>query len=116
MNEQQSNRKNYFKVISDFLAVRIDCDVNQIKDKIDYIKNIVTSNKGYFHIRSSSIERLYGFFMESNNFRDIVQYMYAYVEQIGYIIEFQIGSEFATETFKINSALRDDPNCGKVDL
>lgn len=71
MTEQSSNRENYFKVISDFLAVRIHCDVNQIKDKIDYLKEIVTSNKGYLHIKGSSIERPYGFFMDSD-FKDIV--------------------------------------------
>lgn len=116
MTEQQSNRENYFKVISDFIAVRIHCNVDQIKDKIDYIKSIVNLNDGSFYIRGSSIERQYGFFMDSNKFKDIVQYMYVYLEQIGYIIEFQIGSEFATQTFKIDSELRDDPNCGKVDL
>src|SRR5204863_9228708 len=42
--EQYPNRENYFKVVCDFLAVRIHSDVNQIKDKIDYIKNIVISN------------------------------------------------------------------------
>ena len=115
MIEQPFNKENYFKVISDFLAVRIHCDVNQIKDKIDYIKAIVTSNEGYFHIRGSSINRPYGFFRDSK-FKDIVQYLYVYLEQIGYIIEFQIGSKFATLSFKIHSALRDNPNCGKVDL
>jgi len=117
VEKKMKEQMDYFKVISDFLAVRLHCDVNQIKDKIDYIKTIVSLNKGYFHIRGSSIERPYGFFLDSNcNFKDIVQYMYIYLEQIGYIIEFQIGSEFATETFKIDSSLRDDPNCGKVDL
>ena len=51
-----------------------------------------------------------------NNFKDIIQYVYVYLDQIGYIIEFQIGSEFATHSFTINSSLRDNPNCGKIDL
>ena len=117
MTEQYLNRENYFKVISDFLAIRIHCNVNQIKDKIDYIKTIVISKGGYFHIRGSSVERPYGGFLDSNlNFKDIVQYMYVYLEEIGYVIEIQIGNEFATQTFTIDSELRDDPNCKKVDL
>ena len=113
--EQIPNRENYFKVISDFLAVRIHCDVNQIKEKIDYLKTIIISNGGYFHVRGSSIERPYGFFLD-NNFKDIVQYVYVYLEKIGYIIEFQMGHEFATHSFVINSLLRDNPSCGKIDL
>jgi hypothetical protein len=35
---------------------------------------------------------------------------------VGSPIEFQIGHEFASHTFSIDSALRDDPNCGKIDL
>src|SRR5204862_7244585 len=100
--EQYPNRENYFKVVCDFLAVRIHCDVNQIKDKIDYIKNIVISNNGVFHIRGSSFDKPYGLFMD-DNFKDIVQYVYVYLDQIGYIIEFQIGQEFATHSFTINS-------------
>ena len=49
-------------------------------------------------------------------FTDITQYLYVFIEKVGYPIEVQIGHEFASHTFKIDSALRDNPNCGKVDL
>lgn len=118
--EQYPNKENYFKVVADFLAVRINCDVNQIKDKIDYVKRIVMENEGVLHIRGSSENRPYGFFMDqallNQDFKDITQYVYVYIEKIGYVIEFQIGHEFASYTFSSDSALRDDKNCGQVDL
>jgi len=116
MTEQIQNKENYFKVISDFLAVRIHCEVNEIKNKIDYIKEIVNLHNGYFHIRGSSEERPYGFFLSDSKYTDIVQYMYVYLKEIGYVIEFQIGHEFASYTFTINSTLRDNPKCGLINL
>lgn len=117
MTEQYPTKENYFKVVADFIAVRIHCQVNQIKDKIDYIKAIVHENKGSVYIRGASDDKPYGFFMDSDmKYKDITQYLYVYIEQIGYVIEFQIGHEFASYTFSIDSALRDNPDCGKVDL
>lgn len=46
----------------------------------------------------------------------ILYSIYIYLDQIGYIIEVQICNEFATQSFKIDSALRDDPNSEEVDL
>lgn len=117
MTEQASGRENYFKVVSDFIAGRIHCNVNEIQVKIDRIRETVLANGGQIHIRGSSNERPYGSFMNADKkYTDITQYVYVFLEKIGYPIEFQIGHEFASHTFTIDSALRDNPNCGKVDL
>jgi hypothetical protein len=117
MTEQAPGRENYFKVVGDLVAVRLHCDVSEITKKIDLIREIVLQNGGQFHIRGASEARPYGFCLNADNkFSDITQYAYAYLEQIGYPIELQIGHPFASHTFSIDSALRDDPKCGKVDL
>ena len=117
MTEQYPGRENYFKVVSDFVAVRVPCEVTEIQAKIDRIKEIVLENKGAMHVRGSSAERPYGFCMgPDKKFTDITQYVYVFLEKVGYPIEFQIGHPFAAHTFTIDSALRDNPTCGKVDL
>lgn len=115
MTEQKPGRENYFKVVADFIAVRIHCNVDQIANKIDYIRKIVSLDGGEIHIRGSTLKQPYGSFINCG-FVDITQYVYVYLVQIGYVIEFQIGHEFASYTFAIDSAIRDDPDCGKVDL
>lgn len=117
MSEQAPGRENFFKVVSDFVAGRIHCNVNEIQSKIDRIREIVLANNGQIHIKGSSNERPFGFFMDADKkYTDITQYVYVFLEKIGYPIEFQIGHEFASHTFTIDSALRDNPSCGKIDL
>lgn len=117
MTEQPSGRENYFKVVSDFDAVRIPCAVTEIREKIDRIKDIVIKQGGQMYIRGTSNERPYGFFMSSDEkYSDITQYVYVFLDKVGFPIEFQIGHEFAAHTFTIDSALRDNSTCGKVDL
>lgn len=117
MTEQAPGRENYFKVVSDFVAVRVPCEVNEIPGKIDRIRERVQANNGQMHVRGSSAERPYGFCMAPNKkYTDITQYVYVFMERVGYPIEFQIGHKFASHTFTIDSALRDNKECGKVDL
>lgn len=117
MTEQMSGRENFFKVVSDFVAVRVHCDVKEIQGKIDLIREIVLANGGQIHVRGSSSERPYGFFLAPDKkYTDITQYVYVFMEKIGYPVEFQIGHKFASHTFSIDSALRDNKECGKVDL
>lgn len=117
MTEQPNGRENYFKVVADFDAVRISCDVTEIPEKINRIKDIVLEQGGQMYIRGTSDERPYGFVMTANKkYSDITQYVYVFLEKVGFPIEFQIGHEFAAHTFTIDSELRDDPTCGKVDL
>ncbi|MBA3236958.1 MAG: hypothetical protein H0T62_01230 [Parachlamydiaceae bacterium] len=115
--EQRTGSENYFKVVSDLVAARIFCNVNEIQPKIDQFRKIVLENHGQMHVRGASDERPYGFFMNSEKeYTDITQYIYIFLEKVGYPIEIQIGHEFAAYTFSIDSALRDNPTCGKVDL
>lgn len=118
MTEQPNGRENYFKVVSDFVAIRIHCEVKEIPGKIDNLRKLVLSNDGQIHVRGSSAERPYGFCTNpaTQEFTDITQYVYIFMEKIGYPVEIQIGHEFASHTFTIDSALRDDKTCGKVDL
>ena len=117
MTEQGPGRESYFKVFSDLVAGRIYCNVNEIQAKIDRIREIVLANNGQMHIRGSSSEHPYGFFINSDKkYTDITQYVYVFLKEVGYPIEFQIGHEFASHAFSINSALRDNPKCEKVDL
>ena len=117
MTEQPTGKENYFKVVSDLVAARVHCNINEIQTKIDRIREIVLANDGQIHIRGSSNERPYGFFMNSDKkYTDITQYIYIFLEKVGYPLEIQIGHEFASHTFTIDSALRDNPHCGKVDL
>jgi hypothetical protein len=117
MTEQSTGRENYFKVVSDFVAVRVPCEVTEIQGKIDRIREIVLANGGIMHVRGSSNERPYGFFMTpEKKYADITQYVYVFLDKVGYPLELQIGHKFASHTFTIDSALRDNPTCGKVDL
>jgi hypothetical protein len=117
MSEQPAGRENYFKVVCDFIAVRVHCNLEEMQSKIDSLRDIVFANEGHLYVRGSSLERPYGFFKDSKgNYTDITQYVYVFLKNVGSPIEFQIGHEFASHTFSIDSALRDDPNCGKIDL
>jgi len=106
----------YFKVISDFVAGRIHCKVEEIPSKIDELIQIVKDKNGYMYVRGESEYNKYGFSMCGNEHTDITQYIYVYLEDVGYVTELQIGHEFATYTFTVDSMLRDDPECGRVDL
>lgn len=106
----------YFKVICDFVACRINCKVTDIPLKIDMIRDIVKSMNGVVYVRGESFEYPYGFCFRDGIYKDITQYVYVYIDDIGYPLEIQIGHEFASHTFTIDSALRDDPSCGLVDL
>lgn len=106
----------YFKVICDLVACRIHCEVHEIPNKIDMIRNIVKSKNGLMYVRGESDSNSYGFCMKDGKFTDITQYLYVYLYEIGYPVEVQIGHEFASYTFTIDSALRDNPGCGRVDL
>lgn len=98
---EQLSKENYFEVVCDFIAVRIHCNLNEIQEKIDRIRDIVLVNKVQMHIKGSSNDCPYGFFTSPRKeYRDITQYVFVFLEKVGYPIEFQIGHEFASHTFK----------------
>lgn len=117
MAEQAQGRENFFKVVSDFVAVRVPCELSEIQEKIDRIREVVFANSGEIHIRGLSKALPHGFFIAPDKkYADITQCVYVFLEKVGYPIEFQIGHKFASYAFTIDSALRDNPECGSVDL
>lgn len=113
MKEQSPGRENNFKVVGDFVAGRIHCQLSEIQAKIDYLRKIVEGINGIIFIRGSSEQRPYGWFKNGDKYTDITQYVYIYLEQIGYPFEVQIGHKFAAHTFTIDSAIRDAKNHGQ---
>lgn len=88
-----------FKVNSDFCAFRIPSEPNNIKNVVEKIQEITIKNNGIFFIRNS---------IENNGqINDIVQYVFVYIPEFKYIIEFQIGHCFAFYTFTQDSLIRD---------
>lgn len=104
-----------FKVNSDLCAVQFPTyNIQNIKNIMTDIRERVIDKEGIFHIRNS-IENVDG------TLNDIIQYAFAYVPSIGYVIEIQVGHPFAMYTFKIDSIIRDKrldgiPLDGIVDL
>lgn len=90
-----------FKVNSDLCAVRFPTyDIKQISKIMNDLRERVIDEEGIFQIRNSIQDT-------NNNINDIIQYAFAYVPSIGYIIEIQVGHPFAMYTFKIDSIIRD---------
>lgn len=101
----------FFKAVSDLIAFRVHCDdLSDIQSHLDYIATVTSQQPGgvlWFKGSYKTAEGVY---------TDIVQYVYVYIPAAGYIVEFQVGHPFAAYTFTNDSALRDDPNCGAVDM
>lgn len=90
-----------FKVNSDLCAVQIPTyDIYNIKRIMKDLCQMIVEEGGLFHIRNS-IEDTNG------NMQDIIQYAFAYVPSIKYIIEIQVGHPFAMYVFKVDSLIRD---------
>ena len=100
--KSQSTRKDVpFKVNSDLCAVQFRTyDIKNIKSIMTELQRRIIAEEGIFQIRNSIEDA-------NNNLTDIIQYAFAYVPSIGYIIEIQVGHPFAMLTFKIDSMIRD---------
>lgn len=114
MTEQSHDYKNYFKVVSDFLAFRIECDLSEMKMAIDTILSNLDKDD-IVYVRGSTQEHRYGCIRDSK-YVDIVQYIYVYIKSVGYIVEIQVGHPFATYTFTVDSYIRDHPRENVIDL
>jgi len=103
--------KEHFKAVSDFIAFRVHCEVEQIQTRLDAIMSVVEIGSYCFtgsYASAASAAR--------KRYTDIVKYLYVYIPVIGYVVEFQVGHPFASYTFTVDSALRDDPACGLIDM
>lgn len=65
--------ENFFKVTSDFAAFRVNCEVKEIKEKIDVISKVVKANQGEMYVRGSAFDRT--FIDKTGNYKDITQYV-----------------------------------------
>lgn len=102
LKKQGKQRDIAFKVNSDFLAFRIPVELILISKTVEEIQNIVKKNNGYCFIRNS--------IYDNDKLVDIVQYLFVYIPEIGYIVELQIGHKFAFYVFSIDSMIRDRKN------
>lgn len=92
-----------FKAICDFIAFRVPCEVAYIPMAVQQIVDTTVAAGGAVTTKTPPKP-------------DIVQYVYAYHQHIGHVIEFQVGHPFAAYTFKIDSILRDNPKSNVIDL
>lgn len=98
--EKQTDCKNFpFKVVCDLTAVRVSCPVEEIKTKLEILSDIVRDNEGFIFVRDP-------LFIDGGVYRDIIQYVYIYIPEIGYITEVQIGHPMAMLTFSLDSKKR----------
>jgi len=112
LSEIEQHDSVYFRAVVDFIAFRVPCQVDQIAGKCNAIWNYCDDGeqKGSVAFKGTVWD------LNRHQYVDIVQYCYAYLPSLGHIVEFQIGHPFASYTFAVDSALRDNPNCGLVDL
>lgn len=90
-----------FKVNSDLCALRFETyDVHEIKHIMEELRKKVEGEQGFFYIRNSIED-------ENGNLKDIIQYAFAFIPHIGYIVELQVGHPFAMYTFTVDSIIRD---------
>jgi hypothetical protein len=95
---------NNFKINSDFIGIRIKCNITNIYKLIAKLKN----NFDLFFERNS--------ILSDGIYKDIITYCYAYDSNTKYLIEFQIGHPFAMYVFTRDSYIRDNPNTNIIDL
>ena len=94
----------YFKSIWDTMAFRIVVnDIKRMDDAIKVIKQVCETNNGMFYISSQNPD-------------DIVAFGYGYIPDLGHIMEFQFGHEFAFYTFARDSYMRSNPDNEMIDL
>lgn len=101
----KNNSDTHFKVNSDFIALRIECDIPEFSNKIRDVTN-------FFDMTFSR-----------NNWEndDIVTFLFGYSKEYKYIVEIQILHPFASYVFTRDSYIRDNPKlcaygCKIVDL
>lgn len=94
---------NSFKVLTDWIATRVPCPVNDIYPTYTRINKVVKNNGGVCHIKAHIVD-------DKKKMTDIVLFVYACVPKLGYVVEMQIGHPFAFVTFTLDSAKRDSPD------
>lgn len=116
-SDQRVGRENYFKVVSDLLAVRVVCRVTQIPSVVSHLAASVVAMGGIVHVRGESEEHPFGSCWGGDGkFTDITQHVYVFLEEVGYPVEVKIGHAFAVYTFDLDSSCRQSPRSKHVDF
>jgi hypothetical protein len=91
-----------FKVNSDLVGFRFPLnDIKDIKRVMNTLRERVTAEEGGVFFIRNSIED------DTGVLTDIIQYAFAYIPQLGYVVEIQVGHPFAMYTFSVDSLIRD---------
>jgi hypothetical protein len=97
----ETKRDKSFKVNSDLIGFRVKVsEPSNILAIVEYIANQTTKHGGVYHIRNSIMDA-------EGYLTDIVQYIYAYLPCIGYVMEFQVGHPLSMYVFSVDSRIRD---------
>lgn len=106
---ERTESGDYFKVVSDLLAFRVNCSVTEIDEKLALIEKLENCVS---YVRKSGNKVCS--YKNGTVYVDIVQYVYLYFEDIGFVTELQIGHPFATYSFEVYSSIREGGS--QVDL
>ena len=91
-----------FKTNCDLMAFRmLTKDVKRIPSIVEEVVKINEAKGNKVHVRGSIVDESTG------KMNDIIQYMYVYHADLGYLAEYQIGHPFAPYKFKHDSGVRD---------
>jgi hypothetical protein len=111
-----------FETNSDFLAFRIDTEVNDIVNKLNDLENYFKDIGGLYFLRNDIIKEDTDFYLLQNSndqkskYKDIVVFSYGYHPKYKYIMEFQTCHPFASYVLSRNSQLRDNIDTELIDL
>lgn len=88
--------------MNDFIAFRVNCNVEEIEEKLAIIERLENCVS---YVRKSGNKVCS--FKNDEVYTDIVQYVYLYFEDVGFVTELQIGHSFATYSFEVYSSIRE---------
>lgn len=106
-SQKMSKPCNFFRVISDIAAARIPCTLKEIDGMVAQIQKLAEGKDGWCVIKGATKENPNGNFKTGNSPKDIIQYIYLYLPEVGQVLEIQIGSQFAMDKFAVDSACRE---------
>lgn len=98
---------NFFRPISDLLAIRLNCQLSEIENKIIKIFTIVSSRGGWCYVRGQNDEHPLGSYKEKGSYKKVEQYVYVFFKHIGYPIEIQLNHVFASYAFTVDTEKRE---------
>ncbi|MCD6027397.1 MAG: hypothetical protein K0R08_1916 [Solimicrobium sp.] len=105
--ESSGKSPNYFKVVSDFAGATVYCSVNEIENTVAKFQDLAKTSGGWCAVRGLGQDP-YGYHKKDDEYKDILQYLFVYLPEVGHVVEIQVGHPFGRETFKRDSFLREN--------